>query len=213
MNDIPVRNDGKMPLWVGSTMIPAGETRHFPAHHVPPHLRPKPAAAAPVPPVDSVLALLDGTISEIVSEFGVLSDEALERLEAAEHAGNTRKGLMSAIADERLQRAQARESAKQFLALGPEARVAQLEHTGIRELLAATAQAPAEDLSAHALVNNELAVRFLKCPAEMRAHAVRMLPDAALDQVTLQANAADPVDQGALDLVHAEKAARAAAEG
>lgn len=214
MNDIPVTNHGKTLLWVGPTMIPPGETRVLPAHHVPPHLRPAPAAAAaPLPPVDPVLALLDGTVKEIIAELPLLADADLVRLEAAEHEGNTRKSLMSGIADERLQRAQASESAKQFLALAPEARAAQLEHSGNRELLAIAAQAPADDTSAHALVSNELATRFLKADPEVRPLAVRSLPAAALDQVTLLAGAADPVDQGALDLVHAEKAARAAAGG
>ena len=108
---IDVTNNTAMPLYVGSNIVPPGETRDFPESQVPMHLRTAeespPEAEAPK---DAVLELLDSSIPEIVAALADLSDEDLARLKAAEEAGKTRKGLMAALAEEELKRANERQS-------------------------------------------------------------------------------------------------------
>jgi hypothetical protein len=108
----PVTNRTAMPIYVGSTMIPAGETRHFPDDQVPEHLRPvAPAdAAAPVvttdaPPTDPMAVLLEGTVEDVTAQLGTLDPAQLDALDALEAAGKARKTLLAAIAEERLKRA------------------------------------------------------------------------------------------------------------
>lgn len=105
---VPVTNTTEMPIYVGGAMVPPGETRHFPAHQVPEHLRPKAPAPARAPEPDTVLALLDGTVADIAGALPGLSDEDLARLRQAEEDGKTRKGVMEAITEEVLRRADAR---------------------------------------------------------------------------------------------------------
>lgn len=111
MNEIPVTNNGKNMLECGGHLIPPGETRILPAHHVPAHLRPDAPAPAPEPKADPLLSLLDETVGDIVASFAALSDEELARLEAAEEAGKTRKSLMAAFAEETMRRANDRAGA------------------------------------------------------------------------------------------------------
>lgn len=114
MNEkIPVTNNTKMPIYVAGSMIPAGETRHFDAHQVPPEFRP----AAPVAeshPVDSIAELLKGSVAAITAQFGTLSDQDLDRLEMLEAERTPpRKTLIEAISIERLTRAAALEEKKE----------------------------------------------------------------------------------------------------
>ncbi len=109
MADIPVHNPGNNPLHVNGAVIQPGETRIFPEHQVPRHLRPGAAEPPPAPePVDEVLALLDQGVGQITPELPALSDTDLARLEQAEQDGKTRKTLMAAFQEERLRRAQQR---------------------------------------------------------------------------------------------------------
>ena len=108
MSKIPVTNNGKMNIWVGGQMIPPGETRHFEAHHVPPEYRPAPAAAPAEPedPSDPLEILRAGNVKEITAGVPALSLEDLDRLEALENAAEVpRKGVLAAIAADRLRRA------------------------------------------------------------------------------------------------------------
>lgn len=107
MSKIPVKNNGAMPIWVGGTMIPAGETRHFDPHHVPPEHRPARAKAeSEAPPADPLQAIQSGSVKAIVAGIEALTDDELGRLEELEQAGGApRKGVMEAIAAERLRRA------------------------------------------------------------------------------------------------------------
>lgn len=106
--DIPIKNNGKNPLSVGTLLVMPGETRIIPAQLVPKHLHPAAvtAAAESLPPLDPVLELLDLSVKNIVAALQGLSEEDLDTLEAAEHAGKTRKTLMEAFTVERLRRAQ-----------------------------------------------------------------------------------------------------------
>lgn len=104
---IPVTNTSAMPIYVAGQMIPAGETRHFDADQVPPHLRP----AAPEPeeeaPVDPVAQILGHSVSAIKDMLPSLSDTELEALGAAEQlADKPRTTLLGAIAEEQLARAE-----------------------------------------------------------------------------------------------------------
>lgn len=106
--DIPIKNKGKNPLSVGTLLVMPGETRIIPAQLVPKHLHPAAivAAAESLPPLDPVLELLDLSVKNVVAALQGVSEEDLDTLEAAEHAGKTRKTLMEAFTVERLRRAQ-----------------------------------------------------------------------------------------------------------
>lgn len=105
--DYPVTNNTRMPIWVGGVMIPAGETKVLPAHQVPEHLRPAPAAAPAAPPADPLDELLAGKVAEIQAALAGLTDADLERLVDLETAQDKpRKGVLDAAAGERLRRAQ-----------------------------------------------------------------------------------------------------------
>jgi len=105
---IPVTNNTSMPLYVGASMVPPDETRHFPEHQVPAHLRPT-QSQEPVkePAPDEILALLDGSIPKIAGALPALSDEDYERLIETERTGKARAGLETAFAAEDLRRASA----------------------------------------------------------------------------------------------------------
>jgi hypothetical protein len=107
---IPVTNHGAMPLYVAGLMIPPGETRHFDADLVPLHLRPP----APEPEVDEtqydpLAELIEGNVKEVAAAIPGLSDDDLARLGELEQArgDHARKGVLSAIAEETLNRAEA----------------------------------------------------------------------------------------------------------
>ena len=101
---VPIENKGAMPIYVGGMMIPAGETRHFAEDDLPPEFR----SSAPV--VNDELAdpfaeILDGNVHEVTGALDLLNHEWLVRLEAMELAGKNRKGVLAAIAEEILRRA------------------------------------------------------------------------------------------------------------
>jgi hypothetical protein len=113
-NEIPVHNPGPGVMFVGVTMIPAGETRVFPRHHVPEHLLPGDAVEDAPPPVDDRPAhVIEGerlaqlTVEQIMAELPTMPSEVLASLEAAEQAGKARKTLLAAIGEEVLKRASA----------------------------------------------------------------------------------------------------------
>jgi hypothetical protein len=105
MKQIPVYNAGPNLLPVGGMMIPPGETRHVPEIHVPKHLMPGAQPKQEAPKQDEILALLDGTIPEIIAALPGLSADDYARLKTAEENGKTRKGLLDAFAEEDLRRA------------------------------------------------------------------------------------------------------------
>ena len=105
---IPVSNTSAMPIYVGAAMIPPGETRHFDEQDVPHHLRPAPVAeAAPQAPADPLAELLKGNVAAVVAALPDLTDADVERLGELEQAGQARKGVLSAVAEELLVRAEA----------------------------------------------------------------------------------------------------------
>lgn len=101
---VPIENTGKMPIFVGGVMIPPGEIRHFEDDLLPPEFR----SSAPVSEAeaaDPLAELLDGNVHEVTGGLDALSNEWLARLEAMELAGKNRKGVLAAIAEEMLRRA------------------------------------------------------------------------------------------------------------
>jgi hypothetical protein len=110
---VPVTNNTQMPIYVGTTMIPAGETMHFDERDVPAHLLP-PKAAEPAPeaPADPLEERLAKPVQAIVAEFGNLSTDQVEKLGDMERkADKPRKSLLAAIDEEVLNRAIAAEEA------------------------------------------------------------------------------------------------------
>ena len=80
---------------------------------VPLHLRPAPAEPEPETPVDALADLVGGTVKEVSAAVPGLSDEDLARLGDLEQAkgDSARKGVLSAIAEETLKRAEAKAAA------------------------------------------------------------------------------------------------------
>lgn len=107
MDDIPVFNNTNTALWVGGQMVPPGETRLLPAHHVPAHLHPAAPSAAPAPPpADPLTELLAGSVKDVVAALPGLDAEQLMELEGLEGLREApRKGVLEAVAAALLQRA------------------------------------------------------------------------------------------------------------
>lgn len=103
---VPVENNGQMPLYVAGVMIPPGETRHFEDDQLPPEFRQSAAVEAEEAPADPLLAVLELKVADVVNGLADLSDEELDRLENIEAAGKARKGVIEAVTEERLRRAE-----------------------------------------------------------------------------------------------------------
>lgn len=103
---VPIENKGQNTLFIGGMMIPGGETAHFEEDDLPPEYRraAEPLAEAALDPLGD---LLEGNVHEVVDGLSVLSDDFLARLEVLEGEGKKRKGVIEAIASERLARAEA----------------------------------------------------------------------------------------------------------
>ncbi|MBU1692289.1 MAG: hypothetical protein KJ958_05480 [Gammaproteobacteria bacterium] len=106
MEKIPVTNNTAMPIYVGSSMVPAGETRHFDIDHVPLHLRPVAAEVEAPFALDNnaLVALIGESVKNIIEAFPTLTLEELEQIGEIEQLGQNRKTLLSAIATEILKR-------------------------------------------------------------------------------------------------------------
>lgn len=102
---IYVKNDGKNPLPCAGRLIPPGEGLSIDEKEAPPHLRPQQAAPEQQPPQDPILALINGKVPEIADALPALSDGDLMKLKEAEEDGKNRLGVMKAVAEEELRRA------------------------------------------------------------------------------------------------------------
>ncbi|MDH5633616.1 MAG: hypothetical protein OEZ10_11550 [Gammaproteobacteria bacterium] len=114
MPKVSFTNKTDKPISVGPVTVFPGKTREVEQNH----LHGQPGYQAPEKPAEDaapspVLELLDGNIKDIAAaiqardENGkpVISDDDLAALKSAEQDGNTRKGVMEAIAAEELLRA------------------------------------------------------------------------------------------------------------
>jgi hypothetical protein len=105
---ISVTNDTKMGFYVGSNLVPPGETRDFPESMVPHHLRPTP----PDLPLsgeekgDPLGEMLKGNVGSVVALLPGMTAADIEKLGELEQAGQARKGVLSAIAEIQLSRAE-----------------------------------------------------------------------------------------------------------
>lgn len=133
---IPIHNDSENPIYVGTAMVAAGDTRVFDEADVPPHQRPDAVQVdgidvveSPAPVADAASdvalttegdmapadndaalhAMLEGSVASISKQLGELSDADLERLGDLEQLGQARVTLLSAIAEAQLERANAAE--------------------------------------------------------------------------------------------------------
>lgn len=100
---LPYTNTTNAPQYIGPLLIQAGDTRMVDSAFLPPQAE----AAKPAAPEDPLLALLDSSVATIKDALRNHSDADLDRLEAGETAGKTRKGVQAAIAEERLNRSSA----------------------------------------------------------------------------------------------------------
>jgi len=92
---ISVSNNTAMPIYVGSNMVPPGETRDFPESQVPPHLRPADTDAPAVTGHAPRLALLlDESVSGVLAKLPELSDADIAALIEMEESGQARKTLL-----------------------------------------------------------------------------------------------------------------------
>jgi len=105
MEQVPIENKGKSPIFVGGVMIPPGETRHFADDLLPPEFRSSAPAVVEEAAGDPLAELLDGTVAEVTGALDLLNREWLVQMEALEQAGKKRKGVLAAIAEELLRRA------------------------------------------------------------------------------------------------------------
>lgn len=102
---IPVHNPGAAPIYVMGQMVPAGETRHFEEHEVPPELRPGAPEPEPEPPVDPIAEILKGPVKGILAGVEGLDGDTLKALLAAEEAAQApRKTLVEGLSAEILRR-------------------------------------------------------------------------------------------------------------
>lgn len=101
---IPVHNPSNRPMYVGASMVPAGETRHFEEHDVPHHLRPQPIEAPVVAQVapDAMGELSKEPAEKIIELVAALSSAELERLGDIEQAkgDQARRPVLNAIAEQ-----------------------------------------------------------------------------------------------------------------
>lgn len=99
---IPVTNDGDSTRYVGGYAIHPGETREVPEHLVPADVDVVMDQDAVIDPVAQTLG---HPIKGIVEMLPAMDDAELALVESAEIIGANRKGLLTAIAEEKLKRA------------------------------------------------------------------------------------------------------------
>lgn len=104
---ISVENKGASAMYVAGVMIPAGETRHFDEHELPPELRPAPEAeAGQEEDEDELAGILAGKVGEILAGLAVLSAEEVTALLAREEAAaKPRKTLVEGLQAALMERA------------------------------------------------------------------------------------------------------------
>lgn len=104
----PVSNTTAMTIYVGSSAVLPGETRHFELEDIPLHLRPPVEEEVPVEEsADDVLtAVLAMNVKDASAKLKDLTTEQLEKLgELEQKRDGPRRTLLSAIAEESLNRA------------------------------------------------------------------------------------------------------------
>jgi hypothetical protein len=108
MKKVPFTNNGETTVHIDGKRIEPRQTRDVDPSKIPEKLRKTEADLPEAKPVDDITRILDNTIPEIEQLLPGLSDEELAAIKAAEEAGKTRAGLMKAIGEEELMRANAK---------------------------------------------------------------------------------------------------------
>ena len=110
MKKVPYTNTGKTIAHIDGKSIAPNDTREVDPTQIPGYQAEAPKQE---PPADPVGALLKGKVKEITPAIPGLSDEDLDKVEAAEGAKkDPRVGVMKAVAEERLKRAEAKAAAE-----------------------------------------------------------------------------------------------------
>lgn len=101
MNRVPFHNTSKNPVYIGSEMVPAGETLYVLEGHVPEHLKPRDVLVVAHVTVD-IAALLTNTGAEIILALPNVAGEQLADVLKAELAAGdkARTELLEAIGAE-----------------------------------------------------------------------------------------------------------------
>lgn len=99
---VPYTNTTTAPQYVGPHLVQPGDTRMVDDTFLPPAAG---AAVVADEPESPLLSLLDGNVQEVAAALAALSDDDLAQIEAAETAGKTRKGVLTAIEEDKLRRA------------------------------------------------------------------------------------------------------------
>lgn len=128
---IPVTNNGKNHMPVGSYLVPPGETRHIEEAEVPHHLRPKKEEAKEKLPDDPLALLLEGNVQTVVAGLPELTIEQLEKLGDMEQTGQKRKGVLSALAETLLNRAANKDLLDKVELMSDEELADELEAAGV----------------------------------------------------------------------------------
>ena len=103
---IPITNNSKNYMTIGTMMIPPGETFHLDEQDVPPHLRPAPhVVEETIEMADPLNEMIGQSVKNVIDALPSLNIEQVEKLGDLEQAGQARKTLLSAIAEELLNRA------------------------------------------------------------------------------------------------------------
>jgi len=114
MAQIPIRNSSKTnPIYKAGRCIPPGETLVFDECELPGYRQNNPKAEIKAPP-NPLTEFLGQKVQQIISVIGEFTDDELAMLEQAENDGKARKGVIEAIAVERLGRANASQEAEEF---------------------------------------------------------------------------------------------------
>ena len=152
MPKVAFTNTKKHAVHVGGKTIMPGHTREVDETLVPGY-KPPAVEAEVVDEKAELLVLLDESVPVIVANLVDLSDDDLETLRVAEENGKTRKGVIAAIADERLTRASATQDSTD-----PDTFAASLAEISDEELFALS-ETFADDEAKLALVKAEGVIR------------------------------------------------------
>jgi hypothetical protein len=99
-----VTNHTESNMHVGGSVLRPGETQLVEPHLVPPGMGEISTQANDEPPVDPIAELAKGTVAYIIAALPGLTRFDLDELDAYEQTGKARKGVLEAIAMEKLGR-------------------------------------------------------------------------------------------------------------
>lgn len=129
MEQVAFTNDTKKTIHIGPKSVRPGETREVDPSMIPAKLKSKAHGLvekndqASEPELNPVLLILDGTVADVLKAIAEKNNDGsykystddLSALEQAEQAGNTRKGVIEGLTEERLARANAVQEMETFV--------------------------------------------------------------------------------------------------